>query len=237
MPVRPASLARLFPANFPSSFCPALLVAATMVACSAGTAIAQPNLLTNPGAEIGSGSNPGTVADWVVGGSSNPGRENGTFNPGITPRTGSFSFYGNNGPIGTLTQRVDFVLEGLSLADIDAGRMAANIEFYTQSLDQGSAGDAASVTLSFFDSGGLAIGSPFDTGLQYNIGSWLQVVGSTAVPSGARFADYQMVFTRRVGSDNDAYFDDNRLTVAVPAPSAIAIIGLGGLMASRRRRR
>jgi len=219
-----------------SRYLPSLLAIAVSVCIGPKVASAQPNLLVNAGAEVGTGTNPGTVSNWVVGGVSNPGRENGTFNSGITPRTGLYSFFGNNGASGTLTQRVAVTSSGVSLGDVDAGRAFASLSFYTQSLNQGSAGDAASVLLTFLNAAGSPIGSPFDTGLNYSVGSWLLVNASSLIPSGTRFVDYSMVFTRRVGGDNDSYFDDNSLAIAVPSPSAAALLGLGGLLAARRRR-
>jgi hypothetical protein len=67
--------------------------------------LADRNLLVNPGGEDG------VLIPWIVGGTSNPGLDNGTLNEGFLPRTGSFQFSGNNGQWGTLTQTV-FIVGG-----------------------------------------------------------------------------------------------------------------------------
>lgn len=84
-----------------------LVLALGLIAASAGLARAG-NLLTNPGAEDGN------LTGWTVGGNSNPGVDNGSFDPGINPHTGNYDFYGHTGSFGTLTQNV-------SLAGIPAG--------------------------------------------------------------------------------------------------------------------
>ena len=44
------------------------------------------NLLINPGAEAGN------LTGWTVGGDSNPGVDNGSFDPGVDPHSGAFRF-------------------------------------------------------------------------------------------------------------------------------------------------
>ncbi|CAF4042916.1 unnamed protein product [Adineta steineri] len=58
------------------------------------------NLLVNPGGEDG------VLSPWVVGGSSNPQLDSGTFDIGFGPHTGSYQFVGGTGSSGTLTQTI-----------------------------------------------------------------------------------------------------------------------------------
>ena len=74
------------------------------------------NLLINPGAEAGN------LTGWTVGGNSNPGVDNGSFDPGINPHSGDFDFFGRTGSFGTLTHNVSLVgVPGITTSLIDAG--------------------------------------------------------------------------------------------------------------------
>jgi hypothetical protein len=212
-----------------------------LVLVSAGSAARaglSANLLVNPGAELGTGVDSGsTVTGWTVGGTSSPGRDDGTFD-GFTPHSGSFDFYGGSDGNGTLTQIAP--LSGLdtgTLALIDSGSETLNIDFFEQSLDQGGPNDAGQVVVSFQDAAHGALPGGYDSGLIAHTGGWQEVTGSAAVPSGARFMTYEMLFTLRNGVDVDSFIDDAGLTVplasgvtgpgpgipsAVPLPSALS---------------
>ena len=104
------------------------------------------NMLLNPGAETGSTTN------WVIGGVSNPGVDNGTFDSGITTHSGSYDFYGRTGAEGTLSQTVYLPgNQGITSALIDAGILAANVSFWEQGLNQGTPSDAARIIIAFLD--------------------------------------------------------------------------------------
>lgn len=197
------------------------------------------NLLVNPGAESGS------ISGWTVGGTSNPGVDNGSFDTGINPHTGSFDFYGHTGALGTLSQTVALVgNQGLTAAAIDAGLTTANVGFWEQGLSQGTPSDDGSVTLTFLDATSTALGSASTPEVDSHSGAWQSFAGGYAIPVGTRSIVYTMNFIRYNGSDNDSFLDDNSLTVtasvaAVPEPGGLALAGLGGLglMGSALRRR
>src|SRR5215471_18272714 len=87
--------------------------------------IATTNLLLNPGGEAG------TLTNWVVGGVSNPRLDNGTFDTGILPHSGTNDFLAGTGANGSLSQTVALVgNQGLTTGAIDAGNLLANVSFW-----------------------------------------------------------------------------------------------------------
>ncbi|MGA2582843.1 MAG: hypothetical protein ABSG31_06155 [Tepidisphaeraceae bacterium] len=222
--------------------------------CSAGAANAATNLLLNPGAEIGTGNDSGsTVADWTVGGTSNPGRDDGTFD-GFTPHGGSYDFYGGSGgvsdgsttPAGSFSQVVNLLTAGFSASSIDSGTDSYAVEFFEQSLDQGlTLNDAGEVVISFQDASHDPLTGGYNSGeISYVAGGWKEVTGTADIPADARYMTYQMNFFLNAGTDVDAFIDDNSVSVStasssgppatgVPLPSAdwsaLSMLGLLGL--------
>ena len=201
------------------------------------------NLLTNPGAETGD------LTGWTTGGTSNPGVDNGSFDPGIDPHTGSYDFYGGSGLSGTLAQTVSLVgNQGLTAAGIDSGNAHALLSFWEQGLNQGTPSDDAQVTLTYLGASSNVLGSDASPVVDSHDGTWTQFANSYAIPAGTRTITYSMGFLRNAGSDLDAFVDDNSLVVdarpavtATPEPGSVALcVGLGGtslLCAARRRRK
>jgi hypothetical protein len=172
------------------------------------------NLLLNPGAEAG------TTTNWVIGGVSNPGVDNGSFDPGINPHSGSYDFFGRTGAEGTLSQTVYLPgNQGITSALIDAGLLAANVSFWEQGLNQGTPSDEAGVIITFLDGNTNLISTSATPFIDSHNLTWQNYSNQYAIPAGARLITYSMDFYRNVGNDNDSFIDDNVLTVAtLPGP-------------------
>jgi len=208
---------------------------------------APSNLLLNPGAELGTGNDAGsTVTDWVVGGTSNPGRDNGAFD-GFTPPEGSYSFYGGTGAQGSLSQLIDLTANGISASATDAGNTTVQFSFEERSLDQGGPNDRAEVIATFENASMAPLTGGYDsTPLGYTAGWTLVTSPVLTLPVGTRYIDYEMNFIRNNGSDLDSFIDANSTVVnsnggaaapsTVPLPSAawMGLLGLAGLAAIRQ---
>jgi hypothetical protein len=198
-------------------------------------AVITGNLLMNPGAETGS------IANWTAGGTSNPTVDNGVFDPGINPHTGNWDFFGHTGgATGTLSQTFSLTgILGITNALIDSGTLLANLSFWAQGLSQGTPSDDSSVTLTFLDGSFSMLGSVTTPEIDSHNLTWQNYMNSYAVPVSTRSITYTMNFLRHVGTDNDSFIDDNRLTLgtaasSVPEPSTFGLLGgaLGSLLAA-----
>jgi len=172
-------------------------------------AFSTTNILTNPGAETGD------LTGWTIGGTSHPRVDNGTFDSGINPHSGSFDFLGSTGASGTLTQTITLVgNQGITTSQIDSSRLVANISFWEQGLNQGTQSDDAQVTLYFYDASGNLISSVSTPEIDSHNGTWQNYTNSYAIPINTRSLGYQMKFIRYVGNDLDAFVDDNSLIIS-----------------------
>ena len=179
-----------------------------------------PNLLLNPGAELGS------LTNWTVGGDANPQIDTGTFDPGINPHSGTFDFRGGTGVTGLLSQIVSLVpASGFSAATIDSGKLFANVSFWEQGFNQGFPSDDAYVSLDFLDASSNRVAG-VATRETDSLGAWTNQAAYFPIPPGTRYIQYTMNFIRHSGNDLDAFVDDNSLRVVDSLPSTSLSIGL-----------
>lgn len=186
-----------------------------------GFATTSANLLLNSDASLGTGIDPGTVPDWTMGGDTNPGRDDGTFD-GFIPPASKYSFYGGSsltgdvGDSGSLSQDVNLLGTdtGLTASGIDSGKDTFNVSFYEQSLEQGTPpNDEAEVIISFQNGEDVTFGSGYNSGELSNIGGWMFVdPAAITIPAGARQMTYEMLFTLRYGFDVDSFIASNEVT-------------------------
>ena len=210
----------------------ALVAAAVSTLCVAG-ASAQ-NLLVNPGFELDDTTveTPGATG-WTT--------FNATYTNQALPNSGANALK-MFGAVSGAFQQVP-ILPG-QIANGEA--VVANPAFDALANDQ-----VAAINLEFYDVGGVRIGdilsnivldatSPADS--QYTLG---QI--SAEAPAGASTVRFVLVTGSFEDRNNDGvvtgggapFYDDAALsitTAAVPEPTSLALLGLGGLAALRRRR-
>ncbi len=196
------------------------------------------NLLTNPGAETGS------LSGWTAQGPGTPTVDNGSFDAGINPHTGTYDFTGRTGSSDSLSQTVSLLGAGLTTSQINSGNLSADISFWEQGLSQGTPSDDAYVTVSFLDGSMTVISSSSTPEVDSHNGTWQNYSNSYVIPVGTQYVTYSMDFVRHSGSDLDAFIDDNSLVIdqasptSTPEPSSFALLGAGllGLVGTLRRK-
>jgi len=164
-------------------------------------------------------SEAGTLANWVSGGVSNPRIDTGTFDPGISPHSGTNDFLAGTGSDGSLSQTVALVgNQGITAGAIDVGNLQAYVSFWEQGLNQGTPSDDAYVSLAFLGATSNSISVWSSPEIDSHLGAWSNYSADIAIPAGTRFLQYTMNFVRHAGSDLDGFVDDNVLTVSSFTP-------------------
>ncbi len=167
---------------------------------SPGSTPLTPNLLLNPGAESG-------TSNWWP-----PAPGSTAISPA---HTGSFSFQGTGVPGAFITQGVNLAqVAGITLAQVDAGSLAANYSFWFADVSPGS-GTYGQITVTFLDGNGIGLGEGLSNRLQ-DAGTltWLNGTGSFPIPPGTRRINYTMDFITPM-STNTGLIDDNLLTISL----------------------
>jgi PEP-CTERM motif-containing protein len=224
-----------------SSFVPppikkSLLLALAYVLMPAAMHADTTNLLTNPGAETG-------ISGWTVTFGA-PGVD--TFDPDITPHTGSHDFSGDNAG---LSQTVSVFTQGITAAMINAGTLSAQFSFWEQGVNEGTSSGFGLVFLEFFD--GTTDLETATRSVDSHNGVWTEGVGTILIPIGTTTISYNMGFetVAGLGELGPTFIDDNSLIILAPAgtgttpspvpePGTLALLGTGlvGLAGMVRRK-
>jgi hypothetical protein len=187
---------------------PVLLL--TVLCCHSGlaTPFATTNLLLNPGGEANS------LTNWIAGGVSNPRLDNGTFDTGIVPHSGTNDFLAGTGSVGSLSQIVPLIgNQGIAAGIIDSGSLLAYVSFWEQGLNQGEPSDEGFVSLVFLGATSNSISTWASPEIDDHFLTWSNYSTYLPIPTGTRFIQYNMNFVRNAGNDLDGFIDDNVLNV------------------------
>lgn len=169
---------------------------------------ATTNLLLNPGGEANS------LTNWVAGGDSGPRLDNGSFDTGINPHSGTNDFLAGTGATGSLSQIVSIVGNpGVTTSSIDGGGLSAYVSFWEQGLNQGTPSDDAFVNMVFLGATSNTLSIWASPEIDSHNQTWSNYSAYVPVPSGTRFIQYSMNFVRHVGNDLDGFVDDNVLAI------------------------
>jgi hypothetical protein len=207
----------------------ALALAALLVCVPARADVAAGNLLVNGDAETGTGSADGgvvAVSGWTVAGEFTEvayGASGGFPAAGAgQPAGGGANFFaGGNVASSTATQVVSVAS---AAAQIDAGAVTATLSALLGGWE--TQNDAATVTATFRDGAGAALGAPVAIGPvtaadRGGVTEFLARSASAAVPPGTRSIAVVIDGERTDGAYNDAYVDDVGLTLAGAAPTPV----------------
>jgi hypothetical protein len=106
---------------------------------------------------------------------------------------------------------------GITLAQVDAGNLAANYSFWFADTSPGS-GSHGEMTLTFEAADGSILGQGVSPSLRDDTTqAWLNGTGSFPIPPGTRIINYTMDFLTS-GSANTGQIDDNVLTLSAINP-------------------
>jgi hypothetical protein len=214
-----------------------LLLALMCVVMPAALHADTTNLLVNPGAETGS------LSGWTVTFGA-PGVD--TFDPAITPHTGSHDFSGDSA---SLAQTVSVFTQGITAAMVNTGTLSAQFSFWEQGVNDGASSGLGVVFLNFLD-GTTSLETASETVDSHN-GVWKESVGTILIPIGTTAIEYNMDFETdpTLGLVGTTFIDDNSLIILAPAgtgptpppvpePGTLTLLGTGlvGLAGVARRK-
>jgi len=100
---------------------------------------------------------------------------------------------------------------GFTVGQIDDGSVQAEVNFWEQGLNQGSASDSGYVSLTFLNADAQSLAAVATPEIDAHNGVWQNEVMLFSIPAGTRMIAYSMQFVRHAGSDLDGFIDDNSL--------------------------
>lgn len=180
-----------------------------LTCCSAlAGSVATTNLLLNPGGEANS------LTNWIAGGDSGPRLDNGSFDSGIKPHSGTNDFLAGTGAAGSLSQIVSIIGNpGVTTTSIDGGGLSAYVSFWEQGLNQGTPSDDAYVNVVFLGATSNTLSTWTSPEIDSHNLTWSNYSALILLPASTRFIQYSMNFVRHVGNDLDGFVDDNVLSI------------------------
>jgi hypothetical protein len=218
----------------------ARFLAATLVAAAASHT-SSANLLSNPGFEISAFTGAGNVLNNFTGFQGVWGIEMGSITGpiiGVTPASGGQMLEMTDDFI-SYTQTFQAVDVSSYAALINAGNAQVNASALFNT-NGGYIGAFSLVNVSFFSSSvysSLLGNSGNGTlNLDGNPLSWETASVSAAIPVNTTWVVFQVAYQNASLAGNTGFVDDTYLDIrAVPAPGALALLGLAGLVGRRRR--
>ena len=226
------------------------ICAAGGLALLSGTALAMP--VQNPGFELGgyaTGYAPAAGA-WMTDGAAFVGATDG-----ITPFEGARMLqFLSTAPDGGATGASSDISQIMELSDIsglvDQGEVTADASIWVNRVDAGPTTDTRmGISLYAFDTMPTGVMDYLSPTLRTitrfitdgDISTWERVDVSMVVPAGTRYLGVTIfaqenVVNDAVGPEFAGHFADGLMMRVIPAPASMALLGLGGLIAARRRR-
>jgi hypothetical protein len=217
------------------------LAVAGFVVCASGASAMtwSGNLLENPGAEAGDLTGWMTDDPVIVVAS----RVQPEYSGDVYPYSGEWFFNmasAEAAPSGTVTSRLlsqDVDVSSYA-SQIDAGLVLFDASVFMQTEDTATftGADYGQLTLWFMGDGSGEIGS-LSTGLVVSPNLvWIEETLDGLLPLGTRSIRFELLGEKHERSFINAFFDSCSLEVAVvPEPGTVLLLGIGTLVAMRRR--
>jgi len=135
------------------------------------------------------------------------------------PQSGSYFFFAHLGVVSILQQDVDVSTYAKT---IDDKKQKFILSGYEQTLDQGPLSDQGMLKAECLDASKNKILYSDSTDTLMSVSKWQAVSDTFLAPSSTRFIRVQLIAFRRVGNDDDGYFDNISLS-ALPSQNYLLI--------------
>ena len=218
-----------------------LVVSGAAATAAMAAATAHANLLTNPGYEVSAITTANNVLNNFSGFQGVWGPELGTITGatgGVTPFAGAqMHRLANAGGVATQTFQAVDVSSFSALINAGNAQITASAFFNTVG---GYAGAQSSVVVRFFSGATYSslIGNSGAGGLNLDANplSWESASVTSMVPVNTTWVVFQGAYGNASIGNNPGFIDNAFMDItAVPAPGALALLGLAGIVGRRRR--